>query len=56
MTLKIQPSDITDVQEEKALDFEEISSKQSVATKLERRRRIEDLNEERRLRSELGEF
>lgn len=54
--MKIQPSDITDVQEEAALDFEEIPSKQTVATKLERRRRIEDLDEARRLRSELGEF
>lgn len=53
--MKIQPSDIPDVQEA-ALDFEEIPSKQTVATKLERRRRIEDLDEERRLRSELGEF
>ena len=31
-------------------------NKSSMSTKLERRRRIEELNEERRLRDELGEF
>ena len=32
------------------------NSKVSSSTKLERRRRIEDLNEEKRLREELSEF
>ena len=35
---------------------ENSNSKASLSTKLERRRRIEDLNEEKRLREELSEF
>ena len=34
----------------------EYTSKATSATRLERRRRIEELNEERRLKEELGEF
>ena len=37
-------------------DSEENPSKASLITKLERRRRIEDLDEEKRLRQELSEF
>ena len=37
-------------------DKEPIVSESSPSTKLERRRKIEDLNEERRLREELEEF
>ncbi len=37
-------------------DAEESGGKGNLTTKLERRRRIEDLNEERRLREELSEF
>ena len=37
-------------------DAQDNSSKSSLITKLERRRRIEDLNEERRLKEEMCEF
>lgn len=37
-------------------DLEEPVSKSSLSKKLERRRRIEDLEEERRLREEMNEF
>lgn len=38
------------------VESEDSNSKASLSTKLERRRRIEDLNEDRRLREELNEF
>lgn len=41
---------------EDSTEFQESTSKINAATKLERRRRIEELDEERRLREELGEF
>jgi len=37
-------------------EAEESTGKGNLTTKLERRRRIEDLNEERRLKEELSEF
>ena len=39
-----------------SIDSEESNSKVSLSTKLERRRRIEELHEERRLREESSEF
>lgn len=50
-----QLEDETDV-ETTSTETAEPSSKASLSTKLERRRRIEDLSEERRLREELTEF
>ena len=41
---------------EDSTEFQESTSKVSAATKLERRRRIEELDEERKLRQELSEF
>ena len=41
---------------ESSSDSQESSNKISLTTKLERRRRIEELNEERRLQKELCEF
>lgn len=41
---------------EDSIEFQENTSKGNAATKLERRRRIEELNEERKLRDELSEF
>ena len=49
-----QLDDETDV--ENPIDTAEPTSKARLTTKLQRRRRIEDLNEERRLREELTEF
>ncbi len=39
-----------------ATDTSDTPTKSNLATKLERRRRIEDLDEEKRLREELDEF
>jgi hypothetical protein len=50
-----QLEDETDV-DTTSTETAEPSSKASLSTKLERRRRIEDLSEERRLREELTEF
>ena len=41
---------------ENPIDTAEPTGKASLTTRLERRRRIEDLKEERRLREELTEF
>ncbi len=41
---------------ETSIDSQENTGKASASTKLERRRRIEELNEERRMREELSEF
>lgn len=41
---------------EESHDSQENGSKANLTTKLERRRRIEDLDEARRLREELSEF
>ena len=45
-----------DETENEAIDVPESTSKMSLTTKLERRRRIEELNEEKRLREESSEF
>ncbi len=53
--MKAQPFD--DEEEiEASIDSQDTTSKTSSAMKLERRRRIEELNEERRMREELSEF
>ena len=51
-----QSFDEDDTLLEEPIVVPEVPSKVSLSTKLERRRRIEDLNEERRLREELHEF
>ena len=38
------------------VESEDSNSKATLSTKLERRRRIEDLDEDKRLRAELNEF
>ena len=45
-----------ETEHEAASDSHEPTSKASLTTKLERRRRIEELNEEKRLREESSEF
>lgn len=45
-----------DETESECSDSQENNSKASLSTKLERRRRIEELNEEKRLREESSEF
>ena len=42
--------------EGKSMDTDETGTEVNTISKLERRRRIEDLNEERRLRQELSAF
>lgn len=41
---------------EERIGSTEMSTESSLSTKLERRRRIEDIVEQKRLREELGEF
>ncbi len=41
---------------DEAVDSQDSTGDNSLPTKLDRRRRIEDINEERRLRKELSEF
>ena len=53
--MKARQFDDVDAGEE-SNDSQDNGGKASLTTKLERRRRIEDLNEERRLREELSEF
>ncbi len=54
--MKAQQFDDETEEVEASVDSQESTSKVSSSTKLERRRRIEDLDEERRLREELTEF
>jgi hypothetical protein len=41
---------------EEVIENQEMGSSTTLVTKLERRRRIEEIEEERRLRDELGDF
>lgn len=54
--MKAQPFAEEDADVETSSEAQDNVSKNSAATKLERRRRIEELNEERRMREELSEF
>ena len=55
--MKIRPTDRADGINDESNDTQDSSSnKANASTRLERRRRIEDLDEERRLREELSEF
>ena len=56
--MRVRRTDDVEAGSDDALDAssESSNSKVSASTKLERRRRIEDLNEEKRLREELSEF
>ena len=54
--MKARQVDEDELVVDESIDAPENMSKSSLTTKLERRRRIEDLNEERRMREELDEF
>lgn len=54
--MSAQRSKKNDTNVDEAMDSQESTSDNSLSTKLDRRRRIEDINEERRLRKELSEF
>lgn len=51
-----QKNDIIDLESQDKPDCHDISDEPSPGTKLERRRRIEDLLERKRLQEEMGEF
>ena len=54
--MKARQINNVDTGSEELNDSQENTSKASLTTKLERRRRIEDLDDEKRLREELSEF
>lgn len=56
--MKARQFDDVEAQDEGSIDSQDntTNSKANLTTKLERRRRIEDLDDERRLREELSEF
>lgn len=55
--MKTRQTDVANTGNDESNDTpEQGSNKANASTRLERRRRIEDLDEERRLREELSEF
>ena len=54
--MKARQVDEDEIVAVESIDAQDTMSKTSLTTKLERRRRIEELNEERRMRAELDEF
>ncbi len=54
--MTVEPFDQEETEIVDSFDTEEHENKPNLTTKLERRRRIEELNEERRMREELSEF
>ncbi len=54
--MKARQLDDVDAELDGSSDSQENPTKTNSSTKLERRRRIEELDEERRLREELSEF
>ena len=54
--MKARQTDGVDALNDESNDTDNTSNKANSTTRLERRRRIEDLDEERRLREELSEF
>ncbi len=55
--MKIRPTEGADINHDESNDANDhVSNKANASTRLERRRRIEDLDEEKRLREELSEF
>ena len=57
IAMKIRPTEGADINHDESNDANDhVSNKANASTRLERRRRIEDLDEEKRLREELSEF
>lgn len=49
-------SDVSDVMDDKKIDFNDDDNPSTISVKLERRRRIEELQEEKRLKEELEDL